>query len=535
MCFYFSSADSHEKAGCLIHKEENLTYFCLSCDRKLCAECVISEHKSHKCDIFKLSHIDEELSDRKRKILEAVESTEKIAQSVEKLTIERADYIAQCRKNIKSKVNSDCRELVQNVQKTKQNLLEELEEKTKSNLNKLTEARGRHYSLSTKLDKLLEIKVITTENTPRAFKELNEMLKEVTDIERNFKDIEHHKRQSYSILCNRVPNNAKFCIIGDQTLIGIVALAKNQLLQIFDQRKTMRRILLSCIDYHHVNKKSWNYAMDVGNLRNPVVMSSLTMLFDGKHHALFAVGREVFIANPLCKLIKWDTIETISSLVIDEVPENSWITSICAHYPNGNNNRNYEFLISVKSDYLLREYNVSGDLLRVIDTEPTLQATELLKVAYCKDTIAIIDRDRNVPTLLEVKGNVEKRLSLVPKSSNMSVIDILWTGSTWLTLFTSTDNEKKWIVADFDSEGKMIRICSEGVSPDEMNAPINITRWSYFGFVTFRNEIICKFKSDQNLPDELPNDFYQAFLDSLTYTNLLSNYPFFSDIFRPRD
>ncbi|XP_078594482.1 E3 ubiquitin-protein ligase TRIM56-like [Branchiostoma floridae x Branchiostoma japonicum] len=41
----------HEK--CLLHKEEGLRYFCLDCERMICAECMVDEHSGHRVSRLK--------------------------------------------------------------------------------------------------------------------------------------------------------------------------------------------------------------------------------------------------------------------------------------------------------------------------------------------------------------------------------------------------------------------------------------------------------------------------------------------------
>ncbi|XP_066283279.1 tripartite motif-containing protein 2-like [Branchiostoma lanceolatum] len=41
----------HEK--CLLHKEEELRYFCLDCERMICAECMVDEHSGHRVSRLK--------------------------------------------------------------------------------------------------------------------------------------------------------------------------------------------------------------------------------------------------------------------------------------------------------------------------------------------------------------------------------------------------------------------------------------------------------------------------------------------------
>ncbi|PIK41978.1 hypothetical protein BSL78_21167 [Apostichopus japonicus] len=223
-------------------------------------------------------------------------------------------------------------------------------------------------------------------------------------------------------------------------------------------------------------------------------MSNVAMLYDSKLHPLFAVGNTVFIVRPHRNDFLYDSVKSVSSLVIDVVPEGSSITSIATHYPS--NDPNDEFIISTSCDHPIREYNISGSALRVIDTRDFVHSNAISRSAYCGNLFAIIGRRLDDVIMIYADGTVKQcgTLRLPSAMSGMLPINIIWTGAKWLVLLFSEGVEKEWKVIHYKKTGEFVKVCDEGTSSNEMDVPLSVARWANTGHVTFASGKVRTFQ-----------------------------------------
>ncbi|PIK51069.1 hypothetical protein BSL78_12062 [Apostichopus japonicus] len=315
-------------------------------------------------------------------------------------------------------------------------------------------------------------------------------MKKIKSIQNQLdKQNEKLKVKPVDLLYRKIPNDGTFCSITVGILLGSVNLRSNQIIHTFNERKTSGGVLLICVDPKDSSKEYWRHLEKIDNHDDPVVMSNLAMYYDSGHHPLFAVGNTVFIVHPHRNDSLYDSVKSVSSMVIDEVPEGSWITSITAHRPNKNPNN--EFIIFTSCDHSIREYNVSGYVLRVIYTRDFVRSNvypELLTVIiYLLSLVEVLIRQ-----LIDSDDTVKQCVTLrLPSTmSGMLPINIIWTCSRWLVLYISKGVEKEWKVVDYGKTGEFVKVCVEGTSSNEMDVPfvsLDVEHWTcYFANTNVR-------------------------------------------------
>ncbi|PIK61121.1 hypothetical protein BSL78_01946 [Apostichopus japonicus] len=487
----------HVKAqeNCFIHEDLPLKYFCVSCDSKICPDCAFTAHRDAGCDVISLDKMSNEMSQRREKLMKELEMLKRGIASTEQLWEEKKEHLARCREISRNEVQKDYFTLIGKVESMKRLQTKLLDGKELADIKKIFEEKKESQILENELAIITKCHKISHENALDEIQKISKSTKKTAEIKVKLeKQKEMLKNRSVDLLYRKVPNDGVFCSITVSTLIGSSILLSNQLLHTFDERQTSGGVLLICTDPKDSSKEYWRRLQKIDNQDDPVVMSNINMVNDDGKHTLFAVGNTVFIEHHHYNGSLYDYVKSVSSLVINEVPEGSWITSIATHYPN--DDPNDEFIISTSCDHSIREYNVSGSAIRVIDTRDFVRSKAIYRIAYCGNLFAIIGRSLDDVILIDVDGTVKQcgTLRLPSAMSGMLPINIIWTGSKWLVLYISEGVEKEWKVVHYKKTGEFVKVCDEGTSSNELDVPLCVTRFQSTGYVTLANTKVRSFQ-----------------------------------------
>ncbi|XP_071853715.1 uncharacterized protein [Apostichopus japonicus] len=486
----------HVKAqeNCFIHEDLPLKYFCVSCDSKICPECFLSPHnRDAGCDVISLDKMSNEICQRREKLMNELETLKTGIASTEQLREEKKEHLARCCEKSRNEVQKDYLTMIAKVENMKRLQIEVLDAKELANIKHISEEKKESQNLESELAMITECHKISLENALDEIQKISKSTKKTAEIKVKLEKQEEMLK-TVDILYKKIPNDGAFCSITVSTLIGSVSMRADQLLHIFDARQTSGGALLTCVDPKDSSKEFWRHLEKIDNHDDPVVMSNIDMYYDSRNYIIFAVGNNVFIVHPHQNGSLYDSVESVSSLVIDEVPEGSWITSIATYHPN--DNPKDEFIISTSCDHSIREYSTSGSALRVIDTRDFVRSNAIYRVAYCGNLFAIIGRSLDDVILIDADGTVKQcgTLRLPSAMSGMLPINIIWTGGEWLVLYISEGVEKGWKVVNYKKTGEFVKVCDEGTSYNEMDVPLNVTRWKNTGYVTFANAKVRTFQ-----------------------------------------
>ncbi|XP_071853730.1 uncharacterized protein [Apostichopus japonicus] len=485
----------HVKAqeNCFIHEDLPLKYFCVSCDSKICPECVLSPHnRDAGCDVISLDKMSNEICQRREKLMNELETLKTGIASTEQLREEKKEHLARCCEKSRNEVQKDYLTMIRKVENMKRLQIEVLDAKELAYIKHISEEKKESQILENELAMITECHKISLENALDEIQKINKSTKKTAEIKVKLEK-QKEMLKTVDLLYRKIPNDGAFCSITVSTLIGSVMLCSDQVLHILDARQMSGGAVLICVDPKDSSKEYWRRLQKIDNHDDPVVMSNVDMYYDGKSHSLFAVGNTAFIAHPHDNGSLYDFVESVSSLVIDEVPEGSWITSIAAHNPNDPND---EFIISTSCDHSIREYNISGSAIREIDTRDFVRSNAIYRVDYCRNLFAIIGRSLDDVILIDADGTVKQcgTLRLPSAMSGMLPIDIIWTGGDWLVVYIGEGVEKKWKVINYKKTGEFVKVCDEGTSSNEMDVPLSVARCQHTGYVTFANATVRTFQ-----------------------------------------
>ncbi|XP_071852121.1 uncharacterized protein [Apostichopus japonicus] len=473
-----------------------MKYFCLSCLSKICPDCLYSAHNPKtNCEVIKISEISDQVSKHQQNLIQEIEAAETSSLSAKNFWKEKKNSLRKTRQDARAKIHEDFLILLEKAEKLKRDLTQEVDRKEVSDQKQLLEDIHEIQILDKELERLAKLKKNKTEKSSHDLQELIEGMKKMKSIRSQLdQQNENLKVKPVDLLYRKIPNDGTFCSMTVGMLLGSVSLRADQLLHIFDARQSSGGVLLICFDPKDSSKEYWRHLKKIDNHDDPVVMSNIDMYYDGKRHSLFAVGKAVFIVHPRLNGSLYDSVESVSSLVIDEVPEGSWISSITAHHPS--NDPNDEFIISTSCDHSIREYNVSGSALRVIDTRDFVRSNAISRVAYCRNLFAIIGRSLDDVILIDSDGTVKHcgTLWLPSAKSAMLPINIIWTGDDWLVLYIREGVEKEWKVVEYAKTGNFVKVCDVGTSSNEVDVPLSVTRYQNTGHVTLANANVREFQ-----------------------------------------
>lgn len=494
----FSTEFGTSVAKCQSHKDQKTKYLCVSHDSKICAECRISEHND-SCHVIEISprSVSDEISTCQKELIAEMENAKALASSTKKLWEERNKIINNCRQDARRKIVGDSQTLIENVKKDQLVLVTEVDKKEMSDKKQWMTAKTEILKLEEQVDEMNQYKEFTSRNALQELRSLAKGMKEIKEIQTK---LELRQEKLNARLSDRlqmtVPNDGMFGVISESTLIGSAMLSPTQVLHIYDNRQITGNVRMTCVSVDDTCKESWKHTVNIDNQNYPVVMSNLTMYYGGRSRALFAVGNKVFIVLFHQSTSEYDKVESVSTLVIGHVPEGSWITSITAHFPS--NDPNQEFLISTSCDHILREYNLAGSNVRVIDATHLIPCNVISKVAYFKTAFAVIVRGKDDAIMLLADGKGITSGSLKPKKPEpgMVPINVIWTGVKFLVLYLKAGVVRDWKVICYSNVLGIVvsDVCYNGKAIEEKEVPVSLCRREYTGYVSLANSHVIKFE-----------------------------------------
>ncbi|XP_071829051.1 uncharacterized protein [Apostichopus japonicus] len=482
----------YEKLQDICKHDIPLTYFCLSCELKICPECVLSSHNNELCDPVRLSDIPAEILKRSQALIEKAETAKASTTSAERLLVEKHHLLSQFREDSRRKIGKDSSVLIENIERIKGTLLREIDEQEKCDRERMIDERKIIQNLDNEVEKFSKFKQRSAENKLHDLQELKRAMDRIKLIQNSIdQQNETLNEKMNSFLYRRVPNDGTFCVITMTKLVGSLVLYQNQLLHIFDERQSNEVIVIICVNPDDTSCEYWRRLVKTDNVNDPVISMNTSMFFNNKHYALFAVGRKVYVLRPKFVGSLYDSAESVFSVLIDTIPEGSCITHVANHMTYGN-----KFILSSSQDRSSREYDFSGTALRVIDIKDHVQSHAIFKIAGCNSKFAIISQGVNDAVLINSEKSVKKCGALIRplESFGMSPVDIVYVDDQWVVLYNKTSEDKGWNVAQFKLDGEFLEYCFKGTSPDAMSVPVSIARWGTTVYVSLANTTVKKFE-----------------------------------------
>ena len=152
----------HKATHCEIHNDEVLKFFCKTCNKLVCRDCLILQHNGHKYD--RVEHVAEK-SKKELKCLatEAEAASDKLQSSISEVN-EMMKQIARKKKTIDELIHSECQKLYEAVEARKNALLAENKEMS---LQKVSALQNQEVSMT---------------NLKQSIKDLNSKTKKALDV-----------------------------------------------------------------------------------------------------------------------------------------------------------------------------------------------------------------------------------------------------------------------------------------------------------------------------------------------------------------
>lgn len=480
---------------CIEHEDHRLKYFCLSCDRQVCAECIIKLHdRSTRCDVVEIAGVPNRICALREEGKTQLQVLKGNCETTKNLWTDKKEFLFKCREKVRKEIQSDYLATQEKLDKHKRSLIKNLDEKELSDLKTLMSEREKIERLSNNLESLTIDVNASSINSLNELRRINAVLKQIQKIKDKIEEQEKKVNQkTVDFSYRKIANDGLFGLTVSCSLVGGVELQKKQLLHLYDERQLNGGVRLICIDPKDPTNEYWRHLVPTGDKISPIVMSCINLYYHNIQHVVFATGKTVYIIHPHWTGFIHDSVETISSFLIDKIDEGSWITSIAAHHPS--NDQYDELLITVSYSTLIREYRVTGEPLRQIETKDRIPSVRF--VAYVNDLFAVSGLGCKDVILLKVNdGGALKQSGILkppPSSTNLFPACLIWPGYTWLILFVDTTQENIWKVAHYQKTGEFIKVCAEGTICCDTDIPVSITRWENEGFVSFADDSVKNF------------------------------------------
>lgn len=491
----FLQGITDQQERCIEHEDLILKYYCVTCDSKVCSDCAFNLHDKSSHDVIKISDVRNESNERRKKLEREVVALRKRSEDIKKNWREKKDFFSKCRENIRKEVQKDTILIHEKAEKNKLILLKQLDEKEISDCEVLMKEKEEIEHVINKVGNLEREMHEVWSDSLSDLRMLSKAKRKCTEMQNRLDQQQIVvKKKVVKLLYKKVPNDGACGILTSCSLVGGVSASQNQVIHVFDERQGSGGLRFICIDPIDPNKEYWRYLVTVIDHLSPAVISGRTLHYDHKNIFVSAVGRTVFQVSFHWTGSMYDSLESVSPIIIDDLDEGSWITSITGCNTPGNEDEN-KFVISINNSSILREYHVSGEALRKIDTKD--YASSIIGVAYKGNIFGIISRGSDNVILITADSQVKQIGSLRPPSSSSGCllpICVIWTGASWLVLFVNNEKEKEWKVVNYKETGQLIKICSKGISCDDMDAPVSVTRFRNTGFVSFADNTIKFFE-----------------------------------------
>ncbi|KAJ8050884.1 hypothetical protein HOLleu_04256 [Holothuria leucospilota] len=478
---------------CIEHEDLVLKYFCVTCDSKVCSDCALNLHDKGSHDVIKLGDIRNEVSRRSIELEGEIEEMSKRNEALQENWQEKKIFVSNCREKVRKEIQRDIILIQEKAEKNKLSLLKMLDEKEISDFKGLMKEREDIEHLIWKVNNVKkEIHETSSDNLGK-LRKLTEAKRKCTDMKEQQEQQERvAKKKRVDLLYKKQPNDGKCGILTLCSLVGGVILREDQVVHVFDERRESVGVLLICIDPRDPSKEYWRHLITVADSLSPVVMSWLDLFCNGKLQFVFAVGRTIFNVLPHWTGSMYNSVESVSSVFIDDLDEASWITSIS---PISKQGTRETFTFSVSNSSILREYHVSGEALRKIDAKD--YASSIIGVANKDNIYAIISRGIDNVILITAESTVKQSGFLRASSSLTGCVHpvcVIWTGASWLVMFVNNGEGKEWKVVSCGERGNLLKVCCEGTSSSDMDIPVSVTRQRQTGFVTFADNTIKSFE-----------------------------------------
>lgn len=480
---------------CIEHEDLVLKYFCVTCDSKVCSDCALNLHDKSSHDVVKLADISNEVSRRSTELEGEIEEMVKRNEALQESWQEKKIFVSNCREKVRKEIQRDIILIQEKAEKNKLSLLKMLDEKEISDFKGLMKEREDIEHLIWRVNNVKKEIHETSSDYLGKLRKLTEAKRKFTDMKEQQEQQETIvKKKRVDLLYKKEPNDGKCGTLTLCSLVGGVSLGQDQIVLVCDGRQSTGDVLLICIDPKDPSKEYWRHLVTVDDHLSPVFMSYIASFYDGKKHFLFVVGKRVFNVLPHWTGSIYDSVDSVASLIIDDLEEGSWITSIAKCGKPGHEDYD-EFVISVNNSSILRKYHVSGEALKKIDTKD--HALSIISVANKDNIFAIISRGSDNLILITAESTVKQSGSLRPPSFPSGTLrpsSVIWTGAYWLVLFVSDGKEKEWKVVNYAKAGNLIKVCCEGISCSDMNTPVSVTRCKDTGFASFADNTIKIFE-----------------------------------------
>lgn len=391
--------------------------------------------------------------------------------------------------NIRREICENKEALIEKIEKSARCLLTELNEKEKADEEQLISDSSKIEQACTTVENLEKFQ--NHKDDLFKLRKIIESRKSASTVKQELERQEIRLKTKFDLLYRKLPNDGRFGVLVQSSLIGGVMLNSKQIVSVLDARTHCNHVLLVCCDPEVPLKEFWRHPVTVNDHKSPVVMSCVEQNNNGVGHLLFAVGNAVFNVRPHWGPSCFDFVESISAVVVECVDEGSWINTIAVYNPS--NALSDVFLISVSGSSLLRECHISGEVLRTIEISDWVSSLKL--VAYVNEHFAISGYGRYDIVLVTGDGAVKQKGSIKPPFSCFSLkpVCLIWAGATWMILWVSDGAQKQWKVLRYRQTGELERVCAEGTSCSDINVPVSVTRWKNQGFVTFLDNSFKKF------------------------------------------
>ncbi|KAJ8050993.1 hypothetical protein HOLleu_04394 [Holothuria leucospilota] len=490
--------------SCTTHGE-NFMYFCITCNSKLCEKCYFCSHNC-SCEVIELHQLPQEMESRKAKLKEELDSLQKLVLTSENLTQGKHSQNGDSTGKIVMFTNPG--KLAGDLLKGLHGKQSKYSMRPVSEENQIAkEGTGFQNMMQPKMERPSQPKISLTDEKKETFQKGREEVEWKQSKEAkggdNYDYVELYSdsacglNKDGTIIGNGYKEQCRgntFGLPSVRCFVGGVMIRENQLVHVFNESQRRGGVLFVCIDPSDTSIEYWRHLVAVDdNQMSPVVMSHKELKYGGINHVLFAVGKMVFILHPQRNGFVYESVQSVASLLIDEVSEGSWITSIAAHRLHSECD---EFLISISGSNLLREYQISGRPLRTIDTKGCVPSVR--SISYVQNIFAVCG-SRNDVSLFRTDSTKQQKSEFVKSLSDscrLLPVCVIWTGDAgWMVLFVSNRPEElDWRVSCYNEAGKLLQVCIEGTSPRYKGVPVSITRWGNTGFISFRDSSVTPFQ-----------------------------------------
>ncbi|KAJ8050832.1 hypothetical protein HOLleu_04180 [Holothuria leucospilota] len=478
---------------CFLHEKFYLQYFCATCAERTCAECAEKFHNmTPGCKIFALSEVKKRSENQRDELEQNLYLAELTLNSAEMEAMEQCKKSSHLKKYVRNRIEKDYLSLLQRVEHEEYAILDQIMENKVMLMKKFLSAKNQ-------LEKIIDYIDYLRESLKESHGDILNMTKSITWIEnetqlteKNMEDQLDVLRGDISALGNFSVDKEMSAVSSQSTLIGGVLIQKNQLVHLYDERHIHGGVNLVCIDPTDASREYWRHLVIVSKRQCCVVMSYISLWYNSTPHVLFAAGNIVFIVQHNWHNSIYESVASVQTRVIDEIREDSYITSIFTCAKNGKQFED-EFLISISNCASLKKCRISNKTLQVINT-----GIDFIKCAsYAFNIVAVATCLSSNVVLLTTEPSIRKVGYLRPKPwmEGLLTVSVIWDGTYWIVLYVrNKGQEKEWKIIKYERMGEFVGVCAEGEQCDETNVPVSVARCKNTLFVSFPDKTVSFFR-----------------------------------------